>query len=139
MRRAPVIVDTNIVVAGLLSRNTASPVVIILDGMLKAAFSFVLSEPLLAEYRNVIGRPHLRKLHGLTMPEIDLILTDIAQHATVLKPGPGPQSPDPGDQMLWDSLASRPDLGLVTGDKLLLADLTMTGRVMSAKAFAESA
>ena len=137
MRRAPVIVDTNIVVAGLLTANAASPVAVVLDGMLNAAFSFVLSEPLLAEYRNVIGRPHLRKLHGLTMTEIDLILTDIAQHATVLSPAPGPLAPDPGDQMLWDLLASRTDLRLITGDKRLLTYLPMTGRVISARAFVE--
>jgi hypothetical protein len=44
-----VIVDTNVVVAGLLTANDSSPVASILDGMLAAAFPFVMSEALLAE------------------------------------------------------------------------------------------
>jgi hypothetical protein len=42
----------------------------ILDGRLAAAFSFVLSEVLLTEYRSVLLRPHLCPLHGLTEPEL---------------------------------------------------------------------
>ena len=73
-----VIVDTNVVVAGLITRNDTSPVARILDGMLGAAFPFVLSEALLAEYRAVLVRPVLRKLHGLTVAEVEAILTDLA-------------------------------------------------------------
>ena len=65
MSRQAVIVDTNVVVAGLLTGNATSPVARILDGMLGAAFPFVVSEALLAEYRAVLVRPALRKLHGL--------------------------------------------------------------------------
>lgn len=50
MTRPAVIVETNVVVAGLLTGNAASPVARILDGMLSAAFPFVVSEALLAEY-----------------------------------------------------------------------------------------
>ena len=136
--RPLVIVDTNIVVAGLLTRSPQSPVAAILDGMLSAAIPFALSEALLAEYRNVLGRPHLRALHRLTIDEIDVLLTDIALHAAVLVPSPGPPAPDPGDQMLWDLLAFRAELFLVTGDAALLADATMRGRVVSARAFIDA-
>ena len=60
MSRQAVIVDTNVVVAGLLTGNATSPVARILDGMLGAAFPFVVSEALLAEYRAVLVRPALR-------------------------------------------------------------------------------
>ena len=130
-----VIVDTNVVVAGLLTANDASPVARILDGMLVAAFPFVLSEALLAEYRTVLVRPSLRKLHGLTVTEVETILTDLAQHAIVLAPVAAPLAPDPGDQLLWELLAARADLVLVTGDKLLLQDVGMQGRVISPQAF----
>jgi uncharacterized protein len=133
-----VIVDTNVVVAGLLTQQDTSPVARILDGMLGAAFPFVLSEALLAEYRTVLVRPALRKLHGLTVAELEAILTDLAQHAIVLAPEstpPAPPAPDPGDQLLWGLLAARADLVLVTGDKLLLRDAGMRGRVISASAF----
>lgn len=81
MSRQAVIVDTNVVVAGLLTGNAKSPVARILDGLLAAAFPFVLSEALLAEYRDVLLRPALRKLHGLTLLEVETLLTDIAPHA----------------------------------------------------------
>lgn len=136
-RRSAVIVDTNVIVAGLLTAQDSSPVVRILDGMLAAAFPFVLSEALLAEYRAVLVRPKPRKLHGLTVAEVEVILTDLAQYAIVLHPSPSvaPPAPDSGDQLLWDLLATRADLLLVTGDKRLLRDPGMPGRVIPPHVF----
>ena len=138
MSSAFFIIDTNVVVAGLLTSHADSPVACILEGMLGAGFPFVLSEALLAEYRAVLVRPRLAKLHGLSEAEIDVILVDIARNAIVLAPvitPTTPLAPDSGDQFLWDLLASRADLALVTGDKLLLQDETMQERVMSPQAF----
>ena len=135
MTRPAVIVDTNVVVAGLLTAHESSPVARILDGMLAATFPFVVSEALLAEYRTVLVRPGLRKLHGLTVAEVEVILTDLAQHAIVLAPVGAPPAPDSGDQLLWELLAARANLVLVTGDKLLLRDAGMHGRVMTPQAF----
>lgn len=135
MNRQVVIIDTNVVVAGLLTANETSSVARILDGMLSAAFAFVVSEALLAEYRSVLVRPKLRKLHGLSVAELELLLTDLAQHAIVLAPVAAPPAPDPGDQLLWNLLMARSEQLLVTGDKLLLKDAGMRGRVLSAQAF----
>lgn len=135
MTRRTVIVDTSVVVAGLLTSRDDSPVAVILDGMLEAVFPFVVSEALLAEYHTVLVRPSLRKLHGLTNAELEIILTDLAQHAIVLAPLPAPAAPDPGDQLLWELLASRADLALVTDDRVLLKHAGMRGRVISPKAF----
>lgn len=137
MTAAVVIIDTNVVAAGLLTANDQSPVASNLNGMLAAAFPFVLSEALLAEYRAVLTRPNLRKLHGLTVAEIDTVLIELAQHAIVLNSAPdaAPTAPDPGDQLLWDLLTARTDLVLVTGDKLLLKDPGMAGRVISPQDF----
>ena len=135
MSRPAIIVDTNVVVAGLLTKDETSPVARILDGMLAAAFPFVVSEALLAEYRTVLVRPTLRKLHGLTVAEVEAILTDLAQHAIVLAPVASLPAPDPGDQLLWELLTARSDLVLITDDKLLLRDGGMQGRVISPQAF----
>ena len=100
-----------------------------------AAFPFVVSEALLAEYRAVLVRPALRKLHGLAVAEVEALLTDIALHAIVLVPGVGSPAPEAGDQLLWDLLGARPDLLLVTGDKALQRDAAMQARVLSPQAF----
>ena len=135
MIRQAVIVDTSVVVAGLLTGHATSPVARILDGMLVAAFPFVVSEALLAEYRAVLVRPALRKLHGLAVAEVEAQLTHIPLHAIVLVPGVGSPAPEAGDQLLWDLLGARPDLLLVTGDKALQRDAAMQARVLSPQAF----
>jgi uncharacterized protein len=83
--------------------------------MLRGAFPFVLSEALLAEYRNVLERPNLRRLRGLTDAEVEVLLTEIAQCAFIVAPAVAVSAPDAGDQRLWDLLTARADLVLVTG------------------------
>ena len=132
------IIDTNVVVAELLTSRADSPVAQVLDGMLRASFRFVLSETLLAEYRQVLLRPKLLKIHKLAAAEVDQILTDLALHAIVLPVAPQMVkllAPDPGDQNLWNLLASRDDLVLVTGDKFLLQAGPLQERVLSAADF----
>jgi len=133
----PVVVDTNVVVAGLLTARAESPVARVLDGMLIAAFPFALSEALLAEYRRILRRPSLRKVHGLTPDELDVILLELAQHGIVLPPMPAPPAPEPGDQHLWELLAAREDLLLISGDKRLQQDNIMGHRVLSPATFVE--
>jgi putative PIN family toxin of toxin-antitoxin system len=129
------IIDTNVVIAGLITSQSVSPVVQVLDRMLNASLPFVLSPALLAEYRSVMLRPKIAARHGLLADEVDTILTDIARHAVMLQPGPPApnhaKAPNPGDQMLWDLLALRPDLVLVTGDLRLLGSETIAPRVIT--------
>ena len=131
----PVIVDTNVVVAGLLTARSDSPVARVLDGMLAAAFPFAISDALLAEYRTVLRRPSLRKAHGLTLDELDSVLVDLAHHGIVIAPAPAPSAPDPGDQHLWEMLAAREDLLLVTGEKKLQQDPVMGARILMPAAY----
>lgn len=69
---------------------------------------------------------------------VDQILIDLAQHAIVLPviaTAIKHFAPDPGDQFLWNLLASRDDLVLVTGDKLLLQVGPLQKRVLSVADF----
>jgi predicted nucleic acid-binding protein len=134
----PTIVDTDIVVAGLLTVQPASPVVRILDAMLTGQFPFVVSEALLAEYRDVLARPRLCKAHGLDAAARETLLVELAQHAIVLQPVAAVAAPAPGDQHLWNLLAARDDLRLVTGDKRLLEDSAMRPRLLTAEALVAS-
>ena len=132
------IVDTNVVVAALLTSRAGSPVAQVLDGMVAARFSFALSEALLAEYRIVLARPKLRKLHGQNVEAIESLLVEVVQNAIVIDPVSAPPAPDPKDQMLWNLLAVRLDLELVTGDRALWLDVGMGGRVVTPAQFVTS-
>ena len=119
-----VVVDTNVVVAGLISSPGNSPVCRVLDGMLAGSFPFLLSTELLREYRNVLLRDHLRDLHGLSPEQIDVVLTEIATNALVREPETDPNlvAPDRDDDHLWRLLATTTGSILVTGDRALLAN-----------------
>lgn len=65
------VIDTNVVVAALLSRDGDSAPRRLLAGMLTGGFSFVLSPDLLAEYRRVLLRPAIRERHELTTSQVD--------------------------------------------------------------------
>ncbi|MEM7218207.1 MAG: putative toxin-antitoxin system toxin component, PIN family [Pseudomonadota bacterium] len=129
------VVDTNIVVAGLITRSPESPVVRVLDSMLTGELLFYLSPDLLDEYRTVLLRPKLMSRHGLSESEIDLLLVDIAANALWVEPADGPAAPDRGDDHLWSLLSLQPGTALITGDHLLLADATAEFLVLTADAW----
>ena len=102
----PFVIDTNVVVAGLITRASDSPVRRLLDGLLAGTIPFVLSQDLLAEYRRVLLRPAIRTRHGLTTAQVDVVLAGIVMNARIRDPsgGQGPGAPDRGDDHLWQLL-----------------------------------
>lgn len=138
MRASPAVVDTNVVVAALLTANPDSPTARILDGMLAGSFPFLLSVPLLAEYRSVLLRPPIRRLHGLEPEEIDRILTELTLAAMVVDDvEPAGEGSGGGDRHLWALVGARPGAVLVTGDRELLEHPRPGAEVLSARAFAD--
>lgn len=127
-----VIVDTNVVVAGLLTADPASPTAQILDLMLSGRLLFLLSPELLAEYRAVLLRSRIRALHQLSDEEVDSVLTEVTTNALWRTPplSPHHMPPDPGDRHLWALLESEPAATLVTDDKLLLEHAPGPGKVL---------
>jgi uncharacterized protein len=128
--RWQVVIDTNVLVSGLLTHDPHSPLAIILDGMLTGRIRLLLSSRLLEEYRVVLLRPRVQRRHGLTVAEVDEFLTEIAVAAAWREPdppvgaakdgGPGAAAPDPGDDHLLELLRMADDAILVTGDALLV-------------------
>lgn len=124
------VVDTNVVVAGLLSAD--GPPAQILDAMLAGRMRFLLSVELLSEYRTVLLRKTIRKRHSLSPQDVDFILEALATHAAVADIRTRQETaPDPGDNHLWQLLAARPEAGLITGDKLLLAHPPSKTRILT--------
>jgi len=133
MKRRVLVVDTNIIVAGLISIEKNSPVAVVLDAMLDGRLLYLLSPALLAEYRAVLLRPKLLPLHNISVDEIDSILTTLVANAIWREPRSRIAAPDPGDDHLWALLTSQPSSALVTGDRLLLENPPEHHCVISAK------
>jgi putative PIN family toxin of toxin-antitoxin system len=134
-RPPPVVVDTNVLVSGLITADDESPVCLILDAMLAGRIPFLLSADLLDEYREVILRPRIRKLHGLAEPEIDKVLTEVVSNG-IWRETPGSEaSPDPGDGHLWRLLRTQQGSLLATGDRLLLEQPPEFASVVSPATF----
>lgn len=127
MNSALLVVDTNVVVAGLLTREASAPTARILDSMLGGSLRFLLSEALLAEYRVVLLRPAIAKAHGLAADEVDQILIRLAANAVVREPMAGASGPA-GDLHLFDLLATEPTALLVSGDAKVLRHAGARGR-----------
>jgi predicted nucleic acid-binding protein len=132
MTRGPAVIDTNVVVAGLLTRTPSSPPARILDGMLSGRFRYFLSADLLAEYREVLLRPKIQRRHQLSPAEVDVLLTDLAANAIWIEASPGASRKD--DQHLHELIARKPEALLATGD-LKLAE--HRGTALTPRAFVE--
>ena len=131
------IVDTNVVVSGLIRRESASPPSRIVDAMLDGALDYAIAPDLLEEYAGVLSRPRLVRLHGLGADEIDRLRTDLAANATWYEATPRDPAPDPGDNHLWALIDAIADACLITGDALLVERAPANAAVISPRQFVE--
>lgn len=126
------IVDTNVVVSGLLTNDLTSPPARILDAMLADGIRCIVSEELLSEYRSVLLRPAISSRHGLSEDEIDTLLERLALTCAVRAPSDSaPDPPDPGDAHIWALLQAEPQAVLITGDRRLIDAAPSIWRVIS--------
>ena len=135
------VIDTNVIVSGLIGADSNSPPARILDAMLDGKISYLMSSELLDEYLTVLRRPRLVFVHGLAEEELDHLLTDLVANAVWREPvgelGSTGFAPDPGDDHLWALLASHSHALLVTGDRLLLERPPGDASVISPRHFVE--
>jgi len=127
------IVDTNIVVSGLIGADRNSPPARILKAMLDGTLLYLMSGDLLDEYSSVLRRPALVRLHRCTDDEIDRVLACLVANAIWREPAVDGDVPDSGDDHLWALLATFPQAVLVTGDSLLLDNPPSNAAVISAR------
>lgn len=138
MTRPVVVVDTNVVVSGLLTAEATAPTHRILNAMLGGRINFLLSIALLAEYREVMLRPRIEKRHGLSARDVDVILQALAANAMIRDPEEsGQEWPDPADAHLWALAKTHPNAVLVTGDQALLDHPAHGVIAITPSAFAE--
>ncbi len=144
MRLIPCVIDTNVIVAGLITNDADSPTARILDGMLDGTVVYLMSAEFLSEYAAVLQRPKIARAHQLEEKAIDTLLTELVANSIwrELSPasnGPVTGVPDPNDGHLWSLLKSYSGSLLVTGDQLLIDNPPEQHSVMSARSFVSGA
>jgi len=109
-----VVLDTNVLVAGLMSRNGASHQ--ILRGIALDVVDFAISVPLFLEYEEVLKRPAIVRQTGLSAKDIDMVLDVIAAkgHQTPLDFMWRPQLRDADDEMVLEAATNGAAAAIVT-------------------------
>ena len=134
----PAVIDTNVVVGGLLTHTPDSPLASIVDGMLQGRFPFLLSPPLLNEYRSVLRRPRIAERHRLVEDQLERLLVSFVANA-IWREGAlletEVRAPDSGDDHLWALLRCQAGAVLVTGDRLLIERPPPFASVLTPSAF----
>jgi predicted nucleic acid-binding protein len=131
------VVDTNVMISGLITSDRGSPVARILDDMFAGMLPYLLSPALLDEYWAVLARPKLVALHGLAESERDALLTDLVANAIWRDPVGSIPAPDAGDDHLWALLSSQTGVILITGDQLLIDRPPAPASVISPRTYVE--
>ena len=137
MNLPTIIVDTNVVVAGLITKDPKATVCQILDAMLSGRLPYLLSAELLDEYAEILSRPKISRFHGLIAMEIDCLLEELTVNAIWREPSTSEDAPDPGDNHLWSLLKTQHGSILVTGDKLLVKNPPADASVLIPRHFIE--
>jgi len=121
-----VVLDTNVIVAGLRSRDGAS--FQILNAVIERHIGFVLSVPLVLEYEDVLKRPSTLLASGLSISDMDQILNILCERGTAVELHYlwRPQLRDDKDEMVLELAVNAAAEAIVTfnrSDFLPAADL----------------
>jgi putative PIN family toxin of toxin-antitoxin system len=112
------ILDTNILLSALLSPLGAPAR--LLDAWERKTFTLVACDALIAELREVVGRPFFRA--RLRASAAELLAADLRDFSFFCRDLPsGPVAPDPKDSHLLAMAGASQAEFLVTGDKELLS------------------
>jgi putative PIN family toxin of toxin-antitoxin system len=108
------VLDTNVVVAGVRSRTGASNPLMVAG--FRGRFVWCCSVPLFYEYEDVLNRAEFLLDAGITRAEIGVFLTDLAG---IVRPVDlrflwRPQLRDPGDEMVLETAANGQAAAIVT-------------------------
>jgi putative PIN family toxin of toxin-antitoxin system len=108
------VLDTSVVASALRSRCGASNAVLRLG--LARRFALLASASLFLEYEDVLLRPEQRLVHGLSVPQVNEFLEELAG---VMEPVEirylwRPQVTDPGDEMVLEAAINGRATALLT-------------------------
>lgn len=98
-----VVIDTNVMLSGLMSRHGASNKLLQMIGTINCLM--LVSVPLFLEYESVLKRPEMLMRHGFTFETIDRFLAFWAKNSrpVMLHVLWRPQLSDPNDEMVLET------------------------------------
>ncbi|MGM9740308.1 MAG: putative toxin-antitoxin system toxin component, PIN family [Candidatus Cryptobacteroides sp.] len=107
------VIDTNVLVSGLLARNGSSAVVKVFEAVMHGRITPVICDEILSEYSDVLNRPKFRLPSSL----VASILTSIRQNGIWSERVHIDEIfPDPKDVVFYEIAISKNDSYLVTGN-----------------------
>lgn len=109
------VIDTNVLVSAMLSRNNDSPTVQVIGKVISGEITPVFSSEILAEYREVLSR----KKFNFSHETVDYFLSAIDHFGIHVDPSPtGEILPDMKDLPFYEVVMDKRDNGayLVTGN-----------------------
>jgi putative PIN family toxin of toxin-antitoxin system len=104
------VIDTNVVVSGLLSAN--GPCARVLDAVMEGRVKLVYDARILAEYRDVLCRPRLK----LKPAQVMHFLEALGGQMSVVPERLKIVGPDPDDMAFIEAALAVPDATIVTGN-----------------------
>jgi predicted nucleic acid-binding protein len=119
------VIDTNVVISGVLAGRAESPPRLTVAAMLRGRLRFVVSEALLVEYRRVLLLPKIALRHGLAETEVDGFLAGLVVNACIRDAPPRMEGDlgARGDEHIVTLLRAVPGAVLVTGDRRLAEEV----------------
>ena len=110
-----VVIDTNVIVASLLTRNHDSATARVMDAVYSRRIVPLVNDDILAEYSDVLFRPHL-KLDSSKCEFIVSLMTDIGLHLDPVQSSV--TMADEADRVFYEVALAGPagDTKLVTGN-----------------------
>jgi putative PIN family toxin of toxin-antitoxin system len=111
-----IVVDTNIIVSGILT--TSTPPALILDAVQRKKVVFLVSDEIVIEYLRVLNYPRIRKYKKITDETVrDLASLFIEESVRVEILSTIKKSPDPDDDKFLSLAVDGETDFLITGDK----------------------
>lgn len=112
-KRIFVVVDTNVVVSGMITKNMDSPTVSVLESLTEKAITPLYCDEILKEYGDVLGR---EKFH-LPLEKIEKFIEMVQSDGVASHRVPSKEIlPDPKDVVFYEVALSKEDSFLVTGN-----------------------
>ena len=107
------VIDTNVLVAALLSTHADSATVRVLSAIVDGKVEALVSEEILTEYREVLARSKF----GFPLDKVSAVLQVFEQFGKTTSPSHyGSSMPDEKDRVFYEVVLAEPDAHLVTGN-----------------------